>query len=83
MRNRHPFKRWLFDCPEMMQGVNIAVKKQDPITKTYNTVMMDGRIVAFCDDDINSGPMFRVRFLMFILLHFYCSLICYAILFFS
>lgn len=61
MLNRHPFKRWVFDCPEMNQGVIVHVKTQDPVTKTYSYPLMPGRIVAFCNDDVNEAPVFKVR----------------------
>ena len=61
VRNRFPFRRWQFDFPEMLQGVLVYVKKQDPVTKTYGNVLMPGRIVAFSDDDQDHGPMYRVR----------------------
>ena len=65
VRNKYPFKRWVFDCPEMMQGVIVPVKTFDPTSKKYYYPLQPGRIVAFCDDDQDSGPMFRVCFVLY------------------
>ena len=61
VRNKHPFKRWTFDRPEMMQGVIVNVKTKDPNSGTFSSVLKPGRIVSWCDDDVDEGPMFKVR----------------------
>ena len=59
--NAHPLRRWIFEFPEMLQGVVVKIKTLNKVTRKYEYPFYPGRIVAMTKDDIDHQSMYRVR----------------------
>ena len=59
-QNPNPYRCWIHEFPEMLQGLILKVKNYNSETKKYDEVLKPGRIVAFAKDDINHPPTYRV-----------------------
>ena len=67
--NVHPLRRWIFDFPEMLQGVMVKIKTLNKVTRKYEYPLHPGRIVAMTKDDIDHPPIYRVSTLVYYLFY--------------